>query len=232
MTSTRDKDHLDRLYQDQPPVEPPAGLDRMIRAQAEQAVDKDQRHRTLPWMGGLATAAVLVLAVTVVIQMPEPRPDLPRSNLPSSESVSPNSIESSARQTATEPAPVAAATRAPSRSDRLEISESRARSAAFSDQALAAPAPAADARSPAPARDEVDGASESAEASLQASPSSAGVNALAETESTLWLALEAAIDAGDRQRANDLLEQLRKRFPDDTRLEDLEARVRKIEPPP
>jgi cytoskeletal protein RodZ len=225
MTSPRDKDPLDRLYQDQPPLEPPAGLDRMIRARAEQAVEKDQRPRTLPWMGGLATAAVLVLAVSVVIQMPEPRPDLPRP-----ESVSPNSIESSARQTPTEPA--AAPTRAPSQSDRLEISENRARSAAFSDQALAAPAPTAEARRPAPTRDEVDGASESAEASLQASPSSAGVNALAESESPLWRALEAAIDAGDRQRAEELLEQLREEFPDDARLKDLQARVREIEPQP
>jgi len=71
-TDSPDQAELKALYERDGQVEPDAGLDRMIRARADEAVSQPARSRTLPWMGGLATAAVLVLAVGVVYQIQPP----------------------------------------------------------------------------------------------------------------------------------------------------------------
>ncbi|AKS40451.1 hypothetical protein [Wenzhouxiangella marina] len=70
-----DMQALARQYREHGQAEPPAGLDRMIRARAEEAVKHRRLKGPLPWMGGLATAAVLVLAIGVVIQTPPPAPE-------------------------------------------------------------------------------------------------------------------------------------------------------------
>lgn len=51
---------------DQDPVEPPAMIDQAIRNMAHREVEK--RKSPLRWLSGLATAAILVLAVSIVLQ--------------------------------------------------------------------------------------------------------------------------------------------------------------------
>jgi hypothetical protein len=61
---TRDERLLE-LYRRAPRAEPPAGLDAVIRAAARDALRRPRRTWTVP---ALATAAVLVLAVGLVVQ--------------------------------------------------------------------------------------------------------------------------------------------------------------------
>lgn len=81
MTQSPDNDRdmrhkdLQSLYREQAEAEPDSGLDRIIRARAEQALESDQRRRPRPWIAGLATAGALVLAVGVIVQQaPPPSP--------------------------------------------------------------------------------------------------------------------------------------------------------------
>lgn len=64
---------LGRLYDHVGGVEPGAGLDCIIRARADQAVHKS-RTRRLPWLGGLTTASVAVMAIALVLQQSPPGP--------------------------------------------------------------------------------------------------------------------------------------------------------------
>lgn len=59
---------LERLYAAGREIEPAPGMDRIILARAEQAQATTRSHRPARWLGGLATAAALVLAVGVVLQ--------------------------------------------------------------------------------------------------------------------------------------------------------------------
>jgi len=227
MSSHADQDHLDRLYQDQPPIEPPAGLDRMIRAQAEQAVEQDRAIKSLPWTGGVATAAVLVLAVAVVIQVPEPAPEVP---MPETTTAPPDALmrqEESAPQAAPE-------------LDRVKVTGSRARSAeaasAFSDRPQAEPDPpprqtigrsASD-----PADDQTIDSAESARLEQRSAPlvEAEGVSErLAVSDPSPWLALEEAIGAGDAELARSLFERLLEAFPEDERLDAYRERILQIE---
>jgi hypothetical protein len=63
-----DLQDLERRYASGRDIEPDPGLDRIIQARAEQAIQPTRRHRPAPWLGGLATAAALVLAIGVVLQ--------------------------------------------------------------------------------------------------------------------------------------------------------------------
>jgi len=234
MTSQTDKETLERLYRDQEPIEPPAGLDRMIRARAEQALEQGRRVRPLPWMGGLATAAVLVLAVTVVIQMPEPAPELPMSETTAVRSADPTPQRESMLQ-----APEAAE-RAVADPDRVKVTGSRARSAergaTFSDLAAPEPAPVARQSVPRPAAEATaDRTVDLAEESRMELPSAPLLDAdevaglTADSEDSPWLELEDALANGDAEQARALLEGLQEAFPDDARLEAYRRRVLEIE---
>lgn len=59
---------LERRYASGRDIEPEPGLDRIIRARAEQATKISRSHRPTRWLGGLATAAAVVLAIGVVLQ--------------------------------------------------------------------------------------------------------------------------------------------------------------------
>ena len=63
---------LEALYQQAGDVEPEAGLDRIVHAHAEQARRERASSRRLPWLGGLATASVAVVAIAVVLQQAPP----------------------------------------------------------------------------------------------------------------------------------------------------------------
>jgi hypothetical protein len=234
MTSQTDKETLERLYRDQAPIEPPAGLDRMIRARAEQALEQDRRVRPLPWMGGVATAAVLVLAVAVVIQMPEPAPELPMSETTTARSAPPTAQQDSMLQTPAE------LEQSEPDLDRAKVTGSRARApesaAAFSEQA--APEPAAPARqsmnrvaAEPNAERAVDPVEEAREELRSAPPPEAAEisELLADGETSPCLELEDAIADGNAELAKALLERLREEFPDDARLEEYRRRVLEIE---
>ncbi|MFP4275869.1 MAG: hypothetical protein ACLFQ2_00450 [Wenzhouxiangella sp.] len=72
-----DMDKLQALYRQQAEAEPDSGLDRLIRARAEQALATSRRRGPAPWIAGLATAGALVLAIgIVVLQAPPPAPEI------------------------------------------------------------------------------------------------------------------------------------------------------------
>lgn len=65
------KSELEAIYRADRDVEPDPGLDRMIRARAEQASRNRRIWRPPVWVGGLATASVMIAVVTVVMQQPD-----------------------------------------------------------------------------------------------------------------------------------------------------------------
>lgn len=67
-----DAKELEALYRSGRDIEPEPGLDRIIRARAEQAARQGKPQRPARWLGGLATAAALVLAIGVALQQSPP----------------------------------------------------------------------------------------------------------------------------------------------------------------
>ena len=63
---------LEVLYRQAGDVEPEAGLDRIVRARAEQTRRERAPSGRLPWLGGLVTASVAVVAIAVVLQQIPP----------------------------------------------------------------------------------------------------------------------------------------------------------------
>lgn len=236
MSHEHDKDPLDRLYGDQSPIEPPAGLDRIIRAQAEQAVELDRRARPRPWMAGLATTAVAVMAVAVVLQTqlpgptvaepPPPSIQFPSSEVPERSRRTDVPVErdlGSARSAETSDAPMLSAPRASGAPQALEVAPGRELRRQQSPAPMTAP-PAADQAENRVVREEeslMDFEPELAE--LQAEST-----ALAESLSP-WQQLEASIEAGDRETADALLDSLKEAFPGDERLAEFEALIEDME---
>ena len=84
-------DPLSRLYRERSAEQPPAAVDRAILDHARQAAHRsaDARaaspgHGVRRW-SGLAAAAVVVLAVAVLLRVPDPVPDLESAALPAPE---------------------------------------------------------------------------------------------------------------------------------------------------
>lgn len=63
---------LETLYQRDSDIEPDAGLDRIIRARAAESVHASRSSVRPAWLGGVVTAAVAIVAVTVVLQQTPP----------------------------------------------------------------------------------------------------------------------------------------------------------------
>ncbi len=63
---------LEALYRTGRDAEPEPGLDRIIRARAEQATKSVGLTQPTRWLGGVATAAALVLVIGVTLQQREP----------------------------------------------------------------------------------------------------------------------------------------------------------------
>ncbi|HMB39979.1 MAG TPA: hypothetical protein VKO85_12960 [Wenzhouxiangellaceae bacterium] len=88
MTEQRNDKHdaaLEALYREAGDVEPDAGLDRIIRARADEAVRNGRSSNRLPWLGGLVTASVAVVAIAVVLQQTPPAGPVPSITAPPSE---------------------------------------------------------------------------------------------------------------------------------------------------
>lgn len=228
-TADAQKAKLDALYRNQEAIEPPSGLDRIIRARAEQALQDDSKARPLPWMGGLATAAVLVLAVAVVIQVPEPAPDLP---VPETTTSQRDVTILQKEPPPQRPAPA----QAPAALDRAELVGSRARSAentaAFSEQSVAESESSARQLMSRSAADRTNDAAEAAGLKLQSAPVVEAediADEAADDTVSAWTKLEEAIGEGDAELARTLLERLRDQFPEDERLDEYQAQILEIE---
>lgn len=66
------KPELETLYREAGDVEPGSGLDRIVRARAAEASREARAPRRLPWVGGLVTASVAIVAIAVVLQQSPP----------------------------------------------------------------------------------------------------------------------------------------------------------------
>ncbi len=73
---------LENLYRQAGEVEPPAGLDRIVRARADEALSAAPR-RQRPWLGGIVTVSVATLAIVLVTLQPLPRSPMPPMPEPS-----------------------------------------------------------------------------------------------------------------------------------------------------
>lgn len=73
---------LRAAWQELQQEEPPDLLDQSVRNAARRALPPRSRRRSLRWLGSLATAAVVVLAVSIVIQQDQegPTPPMPKSD--------------------------------------------------------------------------------------------------------------------------------------------------------
>lgn len=74
--TTRNNEHRERelesLYREAGDAEPSDGLDRIIRAHANQAAERTRRRRFAPWIGGLAAASVAIVAIALAIRQTPP----------------------------------------------------------------------------------------------------------------------------------------------------------------
>lgn len=66
---------LDRLYSESADAEPAAGLDRIVLARADQARVNTRQKSRQPWITGLATTSVALVALAVVLQQSPPAPE-------------------------------------------------------------------------------------------------------------------------------------------------------------
>ena len=71
----RPQTELDRLYSESGAAEPAAGLDRIILARADRALEDARRTPRRPLLAGLATASVAVVALAVVLQQTPTAPE-------------------------------------------------------------------------------------------------------------------------------------------------------------
>ena len=86
-------------------AEPPDLVDQAVLNAARRDLEPARKRRPLRWLGGFATAAVVVLALTLVVEQEPQRPDLPAAtekSRPRADSLGNQVLRSS------EPAPVQA----------------------------------------------------------------------------------------------------------------------------
>ena len=87
-------------------TDPPELLDQAVLNTARRELSTRRRSRPLRWVGGFATAAVIVLALTIVIQQDEqsPAPTLEKTNGFKLEQAAPVTRKKEARRSAAAPA--------------------------------------------------------------------------------------------------------------------------------
>lgn len=71
-----DLDTISQAYQDLGQEEPPALLDQAVLNSAHRAVEKQSHWMQFGWLHGLTTAAVVVLAFTIILKQGDPAPEL------------------------------------------------------------------------------------------------------------------------------------------------------------
>lgn len=75
----QDLDAIRAAWQGLPPVEPPDLIDQSVRTTARRALPARNRWQSTRWIGSLATAAVVVLALAIVVQQDQEGPVPPMS---------------------------------------------------------------------------------------------------------------------------------------------------------
>jgi len=127
-----DLDKLGRAYRQLEAEEPPELLDLAIRNSARRAVGKQPRRMKFGWLHGLTTAAVFVLALSVVIHQRENQP----------------AAGNGVRYDRPQPPPAASPAKAQSRVNLSGEAQNETEEAAGAAKDLALPAPAAPASEP------------------------------------------------------------------------------------
>ena len=216
MTEQRNDKHdarLEALYREAGEAEPDAGLDRIIRARADEAVRVGRSANRLPWLGGLVTASVAIVAIAVVLQQTPPAERSPAiQGLPETETPAAFMAPSVGAD---------AALKSSDESHRAR-SEIREMQSAGADRLEASPPPSAARRARAQSLSDEQHAQRLGEvASEQALNVSEPAQSLSdETEETahdpapILARIEVLIANEEIQRARDLLEAFRHRYPD------------------
>lgn len=147
--TTRNDEHgergLESMYREHGDAGPSEGLDRIIRARAEHAAresaERKPRRRIAPWVGGLATASVAIVAIAVVLRQSPPAGDLagPDRAEPGAEAVQAPAAEAPPASSAP---PVGRAARLATEPDTAGLAPAQGESAA--GDSLRARRPAAD----------------------------------------------------------------------------------------
>jgi hypothetical protein len=199
---------LDTLYREAGDVEPDAGLDRIIRARAEQAAHAGRSSSRFPWLGGLITASVAIVAIAVVLQQSPPREPMPGSPAPQA-----------ADEAEAFMAPSMGADTDLERSAKTQRTRSEMRETQFdADTAQAAPPPSA-----APLNDRGQVTEEQRAARLadmvaeQASnagePAPSASEVIAEAPESILARIDELIERNEIQHARELLDAFRREYP-------------------
>ncbi len=198
---------LEALYREAGDVEPDAGLDRIVRARADEAVRTGRSSSRLPWrLGGLVTASVGVLAIAVVLQQSPPGPPTPEAGAP---------LERSEPEAFMSPSVGADAA---SKSAAAPPSEAREMESAGADAPEAAPAPSPSLGEPLQSLSEearaarLDGIVAEQAANVAESANSLPEE-IADDPDKMLDRIEALIERDEMARARERLERFRREYP-------------------
>lgn len=211
---------LEALYREAGDVEPDAGLDRIVRARADEAVRTSRSSSRLPWrLGGLVTASVGVLAIALVLQQSPPGPPTPEAGAPLERSepeafMSPSVGADAASKSATAPP-----------------SEAREMESAGADAPEAAPAPSPSLGEPLQSlSEEARAARLNGIVAEQAANVAESANSLpeeiADDPDKMLDRIEALIERDEIPRARERLERFRREYPDRPIPEEIEKAIK------
>lgn len=219
--NNRRDSRLETLYRKSGDVEPDAGLDRIIRARADEAARAGHERERLPWLGGLVTASVAVVAIAVVMQQAPPDESMPESLAPQAPA-EPEAFKSRGLLAPSVGADATVDSSAQTRQARGELREmelSEMQSAGEAAQVAPPSAaalsnqgePVSDERRDALLRDVV--AEQAAEVVRERSETRDSARNFADHPGPMLERIEALIEGGNLQRARELLEAFREKYP-------------------
>lgn len=225
---------LEALYRDAGDVEPDAGIDRIIRARAGEAADTRRSTNRLPWLGGLVTASVAIVAIAVVLQQTPPGP--PPAEAP--EAADAEALESRRFMAPSVGADATLESSAEAQRARREMRQMQS----IAETAEEAP-PQAEPRPSAAALDDRANAvseqdrpvviSERRRAELPdkgvVEPAHSKSAEIDEDPAAILARIESLIDTGEHRRALELLDAFRKNHPDHPIAEDIEKELARPE---
>ena len=232
MTEQRNDKHdaaLEALYRETGDVEPDAGLDRIIRVRADESSRSGRSSNRLPWLGGLVTASVAIVAVAVVLQQAPPGSPPPESFAPQTSGES----ETSGLEILMAPSVGADSTLESSAETRRARSQIREMSSAGADESDASPPPSAAALRPPvqslpeQQRTERLGDIVTEQAANVAEPVAPKLHATAADPDTVLARIKALLEDGEIQRAREVLEGLKREYPEHDIPEEIETALRK-----
>lgn len=202
---------LEALYREAGDVEPDAGLDRIIRARADEAAGSHRSSSRLPWLGGLVTASVAIVAIAVVLQQSPP-------SQPAQDSFAP--LEESEPEAYMSPSLGADAEMKSSSEMRRARSEIRDMQSAGADAPEAAPPPSPAALpTPAQSLSEEQRAARRGDIVAEqavnvAEPAEAVARGITEDPDAMLTRIEELLEQDEIQPARELLETFRQKYPE------------------